>query len=46
MMSESELMIAIAEKFPAHAVSRQRIRALMGTRKRGPKPKRRKMTAE
>jgi hypothetical protein len=46
MMPESELMVAIAEKFPAHAVSRHRIRALMGERKRGPKPNRRKITAE
>lgn len=46
MMSGSELMIAIAEKFPAHAVSRHRIRVLMGERKRGPKPNRQKITAE
>jgi len=46
MMSESELMVAVAEKFPAHFVARHRIRTLMGERKRGPKPNRRKMTAE
>ena len=44
-LSQAKLLSKVSDNFPQHFISRDRLRALIGQRKRGPKPIRGKVSA-